>query len=588
MQLELQICCSQSTQDCSLYIFFWQTLTELDGKRRCGVNATLDRANESQRDKDRLLSTGKGNARTTECWLRVHQSCNADWSHLMSTSLKFRVPSGYRFFNSKQSCAKHTPISQCKVAAIVQRQAHTVNSVGHCFLNLLLLDTRNIDLNVRLIRKASNAAFVPAGSRGRSDTNPDFAPAGPASQQPSLGSSHAEPVSDSPREATATMTHSQAVSAAESAPQQRRASACLSVSAPSSDIEEQADPDFCPNMPINWAVKCKAGSFGLAASQPDALLLVPTASAASPADESPPTAAAAVLLPTGNKTEHSLPSAQAVAVPHKLQSAADPQLVETCFTQASASRVTLSASGHGSKADVLTDAVNQIRYHACQQASEGKAPIDCRPGSPNKGQPSSQQAETTKDSRPLQSISTAPPKWQAVTGSQLQAPSLHPPMAPRGLNGPLLSHPRKRKTPDAAFTASQLQHRLPSKDSFGSAVKSEIIDRVKRVKTETQAERAMSASFDCVDLTQRELQLQHRVSSSSSPDSLDVMFKKVNCFLQDEAISQEQMRLLQGAVDHVDELRGLERDRLTRVLKSIGKLDSFQIIAIRNYLTESQ
>lgn len=240
---------------------------------------------------------------------------------------------------------------------------------------------------------------------------------------------------------------------------------------------------------------------------------------------------------------------------------------------------------------MLADAANQVRYHSCQhaEASEGKTPFHCKPGGPDKGQPSSQQqADATKGSKPLHSISTGPPKWQAVTQIRLQAPSLDPPKAPRGLNGPLLSYPRKRKAPDALSTASQLQHRVPNKDSSGSAVKSEIIDRVKRVKTETQAERVMSGSSDCVDLTQRELQPQQHVSSNSSPDSLDVMFKKVNCFLQDEAISQEQMRLLQGAVDHVDELKGLGRDCLTRVLKSIGKLDPFQIIVIRNYLTGLQ
>ncbi|DBA75336.1 TPA: hypothetical protein ACH3X1_010605 [Trebouxia sp. C0004] len=94
----------------------------LDGKCRCGAYATLDRAKESERDKNRLLLTGKGNARTMECWLRVHQSCNADWSHLRSMSLKFKVPSGYRHFNSKQFFAKHKLTSQCKVAAFVQHQ----------------------------------------------------------------------------------------------------------------------------------------------------------------------------------------------------------------------------------------------------------------------------------------------------------------------------------------------------------------------------------------------------------------------------------------------------------------------------------
>ena len=462
----------------------------------------------------------------------------------------------------------------------------------YCFLNLLLLDTRSIDLNVRLIGKASKAALVPAGSRGRSDTDSDFTPAGPAPQQPSLGSSRALLASHPTLEAAAAMTHSQTVSAAEAAPQQRRGSACLSVSAPSSDTEEQADPDYCPSLPIDLAIKLEPGSLSLAVSLPDAL--APRASAASPADDSQPTAAAtaaaaaAVLLPTGNKTKHSPPSAQAVAAPQKLQTAAVPQLVETCVAQSSAIGVALSASGHGSKADVLADAANQVRYHSCQQAeaSEGKASFHCKPGGPDKGQLSSQQAEATKGSRPLHSISTGPPKWQAVTGSQLQAPSLDPPVAPRGLNGPLLSHPRKRKTPDVAFTAAQLQHRVPNKDRSGSAVKSEIIDRVKRVKTETQAER--SGLFDCVDLTQRELQPQQHVSSSSSPDSLDVMFEMVNCTLGDKAISQEQMRLVQGAVDNVDELKGLKREQLSYVLESIGKMETFQMIMIRHYLTGLQ
>lgn len=448
---------------------------------------------------------------------------------------------------------------------------------------------------------------MPAGSRGRhgrspstptfeqshtpSDTDSDFTPAAPAPQQLSLGSSHASLASHSLLEAAAAMTLSQTVSAAGAAPQQRIASACLSASAPSSVTDEQADPDFCPNLPTNSAVKLEPGFFGLAASQPDALVLAPRASAASPADESPPTAAAAadVPLPTGRKTERAPPSAQAVAVPQKLQSAAVVQLVETCFAQSSASCVALSASGPGSEEDVLADAVNQNRHLFCQQAegSEGKAPFCCKSGGPDKGQPSSQHAEVTMGS-PLHSISTGPPNWQAVTGSQLQAPSLDPPAVPRGLNGPLLSHPRKRKTPDASVTASQLQHRVPNKDSSSSAVKSETIDRMKRVKTETCADRVMSGSFDCIDLTQMEVQPQQHVSASSSPDSLEIMFKMVNCTLGNKAISQEQMQLLQGAVDSVDELKGLKRKQLSFVLESIGKMETCQMIVIRHYLTGLQ
>ncbi|KAA6422029.1 MAG: hypothetical protein FRX49_08047 [Trebouxia sp. A1-2] len=222
------------------------------------------------------------------------------------------------------------------------------------------------------------------------------------------------------------------------------------------------------------------------------------------------------------------------------------------------------------------------------EGSEGKAPFCCKSGGPDKGQPSSQHAEVTMGSQPLHSISTGPPKWQAVTGSQLQAPSLDPPAVPRGLNGPLLSHPRKRKTPDASVTASQLQHRVPNKDSSSSAVKSETIDRMKRVKTETCADRVMSGSFDCIDLTQMEVQPQQHVSASSSPDSLEIMFKMVNCTLGNKAISQEQMQLLQGAVDSVDELKGLKRKQLSFVLESIGKMETCQMIVIRHYLTGLQ
>ncbi|KAL0045434.1 hypothetical protein WJX82_006576 [Trebouxia sp. C0006] len=87
---------------------------------------------------------------------------------------------------------------------------------------------------------------------------------------------------------------------------------------------------------------------------------------------------------------------------------------------------------------------------------------------------------------------------------------------------------------------------------------------------------------------QRELQPQQHVSSSSSPDSLDVMFEMVNCTLGDKAISQEQMRLVQGAVDNVDELKGLKREQLSYVLESIGKMETFQMIMIRHYLTGLQ
>ncbi|KAL0039819.1 hypothetical protein WJX77_008880 [Trebouxia sp. C0004] len=285
-------------------------------------------------------------------------------------------------------------------------------------------------------------------------------------------------------------------------------------------------------------------------------------------------------LPAGNKTQHSPPSAQAAAAP---QRTAVPQ---RRFVQSSASRIALSASAHG-KAGVLADAANQHGYHSSQQAegSEGKAPFHSIPGGPDKRQPSSQHAEATKGNGPLPSISTRPPKWQAVMRSQLQAPLPDPPVAPCGLNGPLLSHPRKRKTPDASFTASQLQHRVPNNDS---SVRSDIIDRGKRVKTETQADRVMLGSFDCVDLTQMELWPQQHVPSSSSPDSLDFMFQNVNRTLgdkEDKAISQEQMGLLQGAVDNVDELKGLKRKQLRFVLESIGKMETFQMIVIRHYLT---
>ncbi len=72
-------------------------VADISAPCRCNASATLDRGKESQTDKERFLKTGKGNSRTLECWLREHQSCNPDWSHLTSTSLNpFRVPFGHR------------------------------------------------------------------------------------------------------------------------------------------------------------------------------------------------------------------------------------------------------------------------------------------------------------------------------------------------------------------------------------------------------------------------------------------------------------------------------------------------------------
>ena len=67
-------------------------------------------------------------------------------------------------------------------------------------------------------------------------------------------------------------------------------------------------------------------------------------------------------------------------------------------------------------------------------------------------------------------------------------------------------------------------------------------------------------------------------------DSIALLVQVVNRNLKDKSISEDQLQQLQAAVDSVDELLSLDRTELNYVLKSIGRMDAFQMICVRKYL----
>lgn len=195
-------------------------------------------------------------------------------------------------------------------------------------------------------------------------------------------------------------------------------------------------------------------------------------------------------------------------------------------------------------------------------------------------------------SLPTHSRFYGPGKGHGLSGNSSWAAPSELKAAPIGLNGPLLPHPRKRKTPDTSATAPQPQLRASVRGSHRAephpAVDPATADRLKRVKSEAQEEQAVSEMIDCVDLTMWGAQPEQAVSPTSSRNSIAMMIATINSSLVDNLISQEQLQLLQGAVDSVDELMSLERHQLTHVLKHVGKMDPFQVIMVRSHLGNLQ
>lgn len=136
--------------------------------------------------------------------------------------------------------------------------------------------------------------------------------------------------------------------------------------------------------------------------------------------------------------------------------------------------------------------------------------------------------------------------------------------APQGLNSPLLSRKRKATVPPVPS---------PEPQQAGS------ID--------------LTMSDDDIADTVSKKDRQIKVVPVGAPGPLDhpnslaQMVQVANRNLEEMPILEEQLRSLQNAVDSVSELKSLQRQELTDVLKSIGKLQPIQMIRVRQYLHEN-
>lgn len=138
--------------------------------------------------------------------------------------------------------------------------------------------------------------------------------------------------------------------------------------------------------------------------------------------------------------------------------------------------------------------------------------------------------------------------------------------APKGLNGLLLSQSRKRSQKRRATTP------VPSPASQAAPVDltmsdDDIVDsyagNTKRIKSESR---------------------EHVHGHSDRPGSLALMVQMVNRRLAETKITVDQLQRLQDAVDDVSELKALQPQELTHVLTSVGGLEIYQKIFVREYL----
>lgn len=134
---------------------------------------------------------------------------------------------------------------------------------------------------------------------------------------------------------------------------------------------------------------------------------------------------------------------------------------------------------------------------------------------------------------------------------------------PKGLNGPLMSRPQKRKavaTPVLSSTPSQAA--TASIDLIMSD--DDIADTIS--KNDKQVEAAPQSALDPVSCTKSRVLMVQVVNTNLKP------------------ILEEQLQRLQNAADSVSELESLEPKELTDVLRSVGKLSTIQMIRVRQHL----
>ena len=437
-------------------------------------------------------------------------------------------------------------------------------------------------------------------SQTSSDESSDLSTAVASSQQPSSARSPAAPISQSASQAQpASHYHTvpvlQSASAVQAAqglglkPSAAKLAAhrVKDTAGPSaSDVQAGSSHTFRPSA-VTLAAQVSGHPRHLSAPASVQIKVEPHPNSVSPAiqplatsaalAESDQTAALPLTSPAGTEAGLSPPSADAVAA---LKQLAEPSLHRTS-AQSSACHLAQTSDHLGSKTDACNKGGANFLGDAGQTLAwkPGTSAVNDR----QRGHLSSQKACSKLGTLPSQGKVDGPLNGQSrgqligqfqglasTTSSTAKSLSHDPSAAPRGLNGPLLSHPRKRKTPDSAVRASHLQDRSTGHGKAAPEPQFTVVlgpaDSVKRVKVGTQAT------------------APEQSKPPASQDSLAVMVETVNRSVSGKAVSQEQLRQLQDAVDGVDELLSLERMQLTNVLKSVGNMEYEQMIMVRKYL----
>lgn len=217
------------------------------------------------------------------------------------------------------------------------------------------------------------------------------------------------------------------------------------------------------------------------------------------------------------------------------------------FAQTSAQCTRAGGNGDGS----ATCAAGSLHLHR---------PAGANVATPKQKVTPSDMKQAGHPSAPAIDVSVKAEPEQICDGGRAPGALLELLTVPRGLNGALLSRPHKRNASLSLKPQAEPIDLTMSDDDNADKVSAD----TKRIKAELQ---------------------EHVHGHTDHADSLAFMVQELNNRdLQDKPISMKQLQNLQNAIDGVTELKALQPQELTHVLKSVGKLEPVQKIFVRQFL----
>ena len=506
----------------------------------------MDRGPETLRYKEKLLLTGKGNARSV------------DWGNLTAKSLSFQVPFGHRRFRSES--AYHTDENVSQLFTVLS--IYSLKDMPRCTPPTSLSKGPCGCSIVHILPSIPNWMSCLAGNK-----SPLYIPPAPATSASSQSAT--SDLSTATTSSSAGPLPCLALPAHPSGPDDFTTAAPHNAEE-SPHMLEGLDKVTGPADPVpRHQERHVPGHSVCSALAAPARLVETTAGPSTAFAEQGCTAQCPEDSPAAtshvNEAKPIVPSAlTAVSEPHQ----SGQRLIPRAPLFQALSKLCTAYSVKREDPAECSDGNQHV--HRPTPASAAQRPIH----SPDSNEaerravPASVHSRHSGEAEHRAAPAIAPSGCVQQLASQVNTARLSSPRrltAPQGLNGPLLSRSRKRKA-----TAPPVPPPEPQEAATIDLTMSD--DDIP--DTNSNEDRQLEAA-------------PQGAHGLETHESLAVMVQVVNMDLKEKPILEEQLASLQDAVDSVSELKSLRRHELTDVLASVGKLKPIQMIRVRQYLNQT-